>query len=91
MSLSLSVRPIGAPAQSSDCEGTVRFPGEYPLIDGMSVGDLIELAGGLLDSAYSQSAEIARIDMSNPNRAVSRLYCLRSLIDLCSAWSRLIM
>ena len=23
-------------------EGTVRFPGEYPLIDGMSVGDLIE-------------------------------------------------
>ena len=54
-------------------EGTVRFPGEYPLIDGMSVGDLIELAGGLLDSAYSQSAEIARIDMSNPNRAVSTI------------------
>ena len=54
-------------------EGTVRFPGEYPLIDGMSVGGLIELAGGLLDSAYSQSAEIARIDMSNPNRAVSTM------------------
>ena len=37
------------------------------------MGDLIELAGGLLDSAYSQSAEIARIDMSNPNRAVSTI------------------
>ena len=24
-------------------EGTVRFPGEYPLIDGMSVGGLIEV------------------------------------------------
>ena len=54
-------------------EGTVRFPGEYPLVDGMSVGDLIEVAGGLLDSAYSQSAEIARIDMSNPSRAVSAI------------------
>ena len=54
-------------------KGTVRFPGEYPLVDGMSVGDLIEMAGGLLDSAYSQSAEIARIDMSNPSRAVSAI------------------
>ncbi len=54
-------------------EGTVRFPGEYPLIEGMSIGDLIEVAGGLMDSAYSQSAEIARIDMSNPTRAASAI------------------
>jgi len=54
-------------------EGTVRFPGEYPLVAGMSVSDLIDLSGGLLDSAYSQSAEIARIDLSNPDRAVTRI------------------
>lgn len=54
-------------------EGTVRFPGEYPLVAGMSVSDLIDLSGGLLDSAYSQSAEIARLDLSNPNRAVSTI------------------
>jgi protein involved in polysaccharide export with SLBB domain len=53
--------------------GTVRFPGEFPMVEGMSVGGLIEIAGGLLDSAYSQSAEISRIDLSNPNRAVSAI------------------
>ena len=50
--------------------GTVRFPGEYPLVEGMSVDDLIRLSGDLIDSSYSQSAEIARVDLSNPNRAV---------------------
>ena len=34
-----------------NAEGTVRFSGTYPLIEGMSVGDLIELAGGLRESA----------------------------------------
>jgi len=53
--------------------GTVRFPGEYPLVKGMSVGDLINLSGGLIESAYSQSAEISRLDLSNPNRAVTSI------------------
>ena len=53
--------------------GTVRFPGEYPLVEGMSVNNLISLSGGLIESAYSQSAEIARLDLSNPNRAVSTI------------------
>lgn len=50
--------------------GTVRFPGEYPLSKGMTVKDLIELSGGLIESAYSQSAEISRVDLSNPDRAI---------------------
>jgi protein involved in polysaccharide export with SLBB domain len=50
--------------------GKVRFPGEYPLTEGMTVRDLVHLSGGLLDSAYSQSAEISRLDLSNPNSAV---------------------
>ena len=53
--------------------GTVRFPGEYPLVKGMSVGDLINLSGGLIESAYSQSAEISRLDLSNPNSAVTSI------------------
>jgi protein involved in polysaccharide export with SLBB domain len=53
--------------------GMVRFPGEYPLSKGMSIRDLIELSGGLVDSAYSQSAEISRLDLSNPRRAVSSI------------------
>jgi polysaccharide export outer membrane protein len=43
------------------------------LVEGMSIDDLIRLSGGLVESAYSQSAEIARIDLSNPNRAVSSI------------------
>jgi protein involved in polysaccharide export with SLBB domain len=39
----------------------------------MSVGDLINLSGGLIESAYSQSAEIFRLDLSNPNRAVTSI------------------
>ena len=64
---------LGASAKIVSSGGTVRFPGEYPLVDGMSIDDLIRLSGGLLESAYSQSAEIARIDLSNPNRAASSI------------------
>ena len=64
---------LGASAKIVSSGGTVRFPGESPLGEGMSLDDLIRLSGGLLESAYSQSAEIARIDLSNPNRAVSAI------------------
>jgi protein involved in polysaccharide export with SLBB domain len=53
--------------------GTVRYPGDYPLSDGMTVKDLINLSGGLIESAYSQSAEISRTDLSDPNRAVTSI------------------
>ena len=49
--------------------GTVKFPGEYPLTENMSVTDLISLSGGLIASAYSQSAEISRSNLQDPNRA----------------------
>ncbi len=49
--------------------GEVRFPGEYPLTEGMTVQDLVKLSGGLTDSAYSLSAEISRINLSDPNKA----------------------
>ena len=64
---------LGTSAKIVASGGTVRFPGEYPLVEGMSINDLIRLSGGLLESAYSQTAEIARIDLSNPNRAVSSI------------------
>jgi len=49
--------------------GTVKFPGEYPLTENMSINDLIALSGGLIASAYSQSAEISRSSLQNPNAA----------------------
>ena len=53
--------------------GTVRYPGEYPLSEEMNVHDLIKLSGGLTESAYSQSAEISRTDLTDPNRAVTSI------------------
>jgi polysaccharide export outer membrane protein len=49
--------------------GTVKFPGEYPMTENMEIDDLITLSGGLIASAYSQSAEISRSNLQNPNRA----------------------
>ncbi len=53
--------------------GKVRFPGEYPMIAGMSLADLIDLSGGLIESAYTRSAEISRLDISNPEKAVTSI------------------
>lgn len=40
--------------------GQVRFPGEYPLYDGMTVEDLIRAAGSYTESAETSDAEISR-------------------------------
>ncbi|MEW6756080.1 MAG: SLBB domain-containing protein, partial [Candidatus Latescibacterota bacterium] len=42
--------------------GLVRKPGRYELLAGMTLDDLIVLAGGLQDSAYLAEAEVARFD-----------------------------
>jgi protein involved in polysaccharide export with SLBB domain len=49
----------------------------------MTIRDLINLSGGLTDSAYSQSAEISRLDLSDPNRAVTSII----VSDLTSRFS----
>lgn len=48
--------------------GSIRFPGQYPLAsDGMSARDIINLAGGLTESAQGSGAEITRFGL-NENR-----------------------
>ncbi len=42
-------------------EGQVRNPGEFPFIQGMTVRDLVMLAGALLPGAYTERAEILRL------------------------------
>ena len=41
--------------------GEVHFPGEYPLVRGMTVANLIISAGGLKESGFSLAAEISRV------------------------------
>jgi polysaccharide export outer membrane protein len=47
-----------APSQIVSIQGSVRFPGEYPLVNGMTAQNLIDLAGGLVESAYEVQGEV---------------------------------
>ena len=49
--------------------GTVKFPGEYPLSDNMDISELVRAAGGFTQSAYTQAAELSRINLTNPEIA----------------------
>lgn len=60
---------LGELAKVVRSAGSVEFPGEYPFTEDMSINDLIVLSGGLIPEAYSQSAEIYRINLQDPNRA----------------------
>ena len=48
--------------------GSVRFPGQYPLVRNASANDIIALAGGLTDRAFSLGAEITRYVMDDQQR-----------------------
>jgi polysaccharide export outer membrane protein len=50
------------PTRIVNITGSVRFPGSYPLLDGLTVERLIALAGGLSESAERRNAEITRYD-----------------------------
>jgi polysaccharide export outer membrane protein len=45
--------------------GSVRFPGSYPLAEGMTAEELIQLAGGLTESALGTNAELTRYDVND--------------------------
>ncbi|MEQ8954902.1 MAG: SLBB domain-containing protein, partial [Gammaproteobacteria bacterium] len=48
------------PAQVVSVQGNVGFPGSYPLLQGMTIGDLIESASGLLENTDTQFALLVR-------------------------------
>ena len=54
----------GVPVQTVEIAGAVRAPGVYPLSKGATVAVLLDAAGGLLDSAYTKSAELLRVSPS---------------------------
>lgn len=45
--------------------GQVRKPGKYPLIPGMTARELVYTAGGLLDNASRDRAELTRTEIAN--------------------------
>ncbi len=61
-------------------DGSVRFPGEYPLAQSMSAKDLVLLAGGFTESALGRDAEITRYDVNAQRERV----VLHIKVDLAS-------
>ena len=74
---------LGELAKIVESGGTVKFPGEYPLTENMTIKDLISLSGGLIASAYSQKAEISRSNLKNPSQAETSIV----ISDLTNATS----
>ncbi|QMV12992.1 Polysialic acid transport protein KpsD precursor [Vibrio spartinae] len=51
----------GERAKIYEISGAVRYPGVYPLVEGGSLKDAIVAAGGLLESAAKDEAELSRV------------------------------
>jgi protein involved in polysaccharide export with SLBB domain len=54
--------------------GAVRKSGQFPYREGMTVRDLVLLAGGLDQSAYLNEAEIARLPLNRANGATATTF-----------------
>lgn len=50
----------GEPQKVVQISGHVRFPGDYPLVDNMTVEQLLIAGGGLTEEAFTLSGEITR-------------------------------
>ncbi|KZN58210.1 hypothetical protein N473_05565 [Pseudoalteromonas luteoviolacea CPMOR-1] len=55
---------VGNSKATFEIDGQVRFPGVFPLAKGLDVNAAITAAGGLLESAYVDAAEITRVSAS---------------------------
>ena len=53
---------IKSPSKEITVSGNVRYPGVYPLINGMNIIDLISAAGGLTEKAFQLRAELSRTE-----------------------------
>ncbi|WP_416351523.1 SLBB domain-containing protein [Parashewanella curva] len=51
---------LGEMAKLVEVNGSVRYPGVYPLVENGSVRDLLTAAGGLEEGSYTLSAELTR-------------------------------
>mgnify|MGYP003705960451 CR=1 FL=1 len=61
----------GQPVQLVSVSGAVRAPGTYPLVRGSTLGTLIDIAGGLNDSAFLGAAELRRLSERSGGEVVA--------------------
>ncbi|WP_428397783.1 SLBB domain-containing protein [Marinobacter salarius] len=73
----------GAPQQTIEVTGPVRYPGEYPLPASRQIADAIYVAGGLTDSASLYTAELARfgVDKEGTGKTDIRNLDLQAVVE----------
>lgn len=73
----------GAPQQTIEVTGPVRYPAEYPLPASRQIADAIYVAGGLTDSASLYTAELARfgVDEEGTGKTDIRNLDLQAIMD----------
>ncbi len=69
----------GQAAQIAEISGKVKYPGLYPIAKGARLTDLIAAAGGLIEGAYLEQAELSRLKY-NESMSVNNI-----TIDLSAA------
>ena len=58
----------GSEAQLIAINGKVRYPGVYPLVKGGHIAKAVAAAGGLLESAYLEKAEVTRLSQNSTKK-----------------------
>ncbi|ARU56899.1 polysaccharide export protein [Oleiphilus messinensis] len=61
------------PLSIVEIKGEVKFPGRYPLANGLTLTNLIKASGGLTESAYLLRAEINRMQLSQEGADIEHL------------------
>ncbi|KZY96880.1 hypothetical protein A3743_04300 [Oleiphilus sp. HI0072] len=69
---------IATPSKEVTIGGNVRYPGVYPLVEGMTVAGLISASGGLTEKAYLSSAELNRTEINEQQSRIQK----RELVKL---------
>lgn len=71
---------ISQAMQLVEINGNVTYPGIYPLTVSGEVADLVNAAGGLLESAYTKQAEITRIVLGDASQVEHVRFDLESAL-----------
>jgi polysaccharide biosynthesis/export protein len=69
----VNIFPITEDRKIVKVAGAVAREGEYGFSQGMSVKDLISLSGGLMYSAYDETAELTRVTVSNKGPVTEKI------------------
>ncbi|MBU3004203.1 SLBB domain-containing protein [Paraglaciecola arctica] len=71
---------LGHPLKLAEVSGHVKYPGVYPIASNGRVRDLILAAGGLVESAYVENAELSRTQIDS-NKVMKVQHININLLD----------